>query len=284
VYDGGAPVTGRVDARGGSVSRLYFAVVGDARPAAQDDTEGYPSDVVSRIFQTMQATLPPPTFALSTGDYQFASPSGSQAGAQIDRYLAARQRFAGTLFPAMGNHECTGATDSNCGAGNRDGVTSNYSAFMSKLLAPIGRAKPWFEIDVNSLDGTWSSKFLFLAANAWSAEQAAWLDRAMARVTTYTFVVRHEGSSARSAPGVSPSEAIMSRHPFTLLICGHTHTYDHPTSREIIVGNGGAPLSSARKGYGFATLSQQVDGSIAVDMIDYVSGQVDPGFHFVAAP
>ena len=35
----------------------------------------------------------------------------------------------------------------------------------------------------------------------------------------------------------------MARHPLTLLIAGHTHTYEHiPAYREIIVGNGGAPL------------------------------------------
>ena len=63
----------------------------------------------------------------------------SQAGPQLDIYLQARARFPGPLFPALGNHECTGATSSNCGAGAADGVTANYSAFLEKMLAPIGQ-------------------------------------------------------------------------------------------------------------------------------------------------
>ena len=47
------------------------------------------------------------------------------------------------------------------------------------------------------------------------------------------------------------------------------------------MGNGGAPLSSNAKSYGFAVVSQQPDGSVAVDMVDYLSGQADPTFHFV---
>ena len=33
----------------------------------------------------------------------------------LDLYLAARQPYPNVQFPAMGNHECTGATASNCG-------------------------------------------------------------------------------------------------------------------------------------------------------------------------
>jgi len=280
VYDGGAPVLGSVGAAGGSVSRLYFAVVGDTRPAAMDDTAGYPTGVISTIYATMNALAPRPSFGVSTGDYQYTSPSGGEAPAQVGLYLAARAAYAGVLFPAMGNHECTGATASNCGPGSVDGVTGAYGAYLAKLLAPIGRTSPYYEVDVDADDGSWTSKILVLAANAWSSEQGAWLDRAMSRATTYTFVVRHEGSNATAAPGVAPSERILAAHPYTLAICGHTHTYDHPARREVIVGNGGAPLSSSRKGYGFAVVSQQPGGAIAVDMIDYASGLADPGFHF----
>src|SRR5579863_9892285 len=72
-FDGGAAVTGAVGPDGGSVSRLYFAVVGDTRPAAKDDTGGYPTAVISKIYMTMGAITPRPTFAVSTGDYQFTS-------------------------------------------------------------------------------------------------------------------------------------------------------------------------------------------------------------------
>src|SRR5580704_13795662 len=179
----------------------------------------------------------------------------------------------------MGNHECTGLTSSNCGSGNPDGVTHDYAAFVSKLLGPIAQPNPYFEIDIRSAAGVWDAKFVFVAANAWTSAQGTWLERSMSRPTTYTFVVRHEPAAAVSAPGVAPSEAVMARYPYTLAIVGHNHTYARSAAREVTVGNGGAPLSGA-KDYGFAVASQQADGSIAVDMVDYASGLTDAGFHF----
>jgi hypothetical protein len=279
-FDGGEPIRGVVGPAGGSVSRLYFAVVGDTRPVAQDDTAGYPIEVITKIFAGMESLSPRPSFAVSTGDYQYASRSGDEAGKQLDLYVAARSGYRGPLFPVMGNHECTGLTASNCGAGAADGITRSYEAFVSRLLAPIGRTAPFYEIDVVADDGSWTAKFHFVAANAWTDDQARWLDGALLRPTTYTFVLRHEGATATAAPGVVPSEAILASHPYTLTICGHAHTYEHSRPRELIVGNGGAPLSRSGKGYGFATVGQQRGGSIAVDMIDYASGQSDPDFHF----
>jgi hypothetical protein len=283
-YQSGGAVVSHVGADGGTASRLYFAVVGDTRPAERDDVAGYPSGVISKIYERIAALDPQPAFVVSTGDYQFASPGGSgeAARAQLALYASARSRYAGPLFPAMGNHECTGATASNCGAGNADGITAPLRAFEDTLLAPIGKPL-YFEVDVAASDRTWSAKVLVLAANAWDARQAAWLERAMARATTFTFVVRHEPANVPTAPGVMPSEAIMARHPYTLAICGHKHTYEHPREREIVVGNGGAPLSGSRS-YGFAVVDQQPGGSLAVDMVDYASGRPDPAFHFVLTP
>jgi hypothetical protein len=282
-YSGGAAPGGSVGASGGSVSRLYFAVVGDTRPASEDDTGGYPTGVITQIYGAMAALSPSPTFAVATGDYQFAAPTGTQGATQIDLYLSARAKYPGTLFPTMGNHECTGATASNCGQGHQDGMTNNYSAFLSKMLAPIGQTSPHYEIDVDASDGSWTAKLLFVAANAWDQTQADWLDAAMGKTTTYTFLVRHESASASSAPGVGPAENIMAKHPYTLSIVGHTHSYQQSGPREIIVGNGDAPLSGGAD-YGFAMLSQQPDGSIAVDMIHYSSGLADPSFHFAVKP
>jgi hypothetical protein len=283
VYEGGAPVLSRVGGDGGVASRLYFAVVGDTRPAAKDDVGGYPIAVLSMIYARIGALDPSPSFVVSTGDYQFASTTGSSAQAQVALYAKARALFRGPLFPAMGNHECTGATASNCGAGNADGVTDPLRAFEQQLLAPIGQTSPFYEVDVGASDGSWTSKVLVLAGNAWTAAQAAWLESAMARPTTYTFVVRHEPSYVTAAPGVTPSEAVMARHPYTLAICGHKHSYERTGKREIVVGNGGAPLTGS-KSYGFAVVDQQPDGSLAVDMVDYASGRVDPDFHFVVGP
>jgi hypothetical protein len=179
----------------------------------------------------------------------------------------------------MGNHECTGATASNCGPGSQSGTTSNYTAFLSKMLGPIGKTDPYYALRVDAADGSWTAKFVFVAANAWSDAQSTWLDQALTDATTYTFVIRHEPSAANTAPGVTPSDAIIGAHPFTIAIVGHTHTYERPAGKEVIVGNGGAPLSGS-KNYGFGMVSQRADGALDVDMIDYSTGLADSSFHF----
>jgi hypothetical protein len=285
-YDGGAPPTGTVGPDGGSVSRLYFAVVGDTRPPNEDETSAYPTEIITQIYQDMQALVPAPTFAVSTGDYQYASPTGTQSMPQLELYLGARAKYSATVFPVMGNHECTGATASNCGTGSTDGLTPNYDNFLSMLLAPVDQTNPYYEIDVGSAAGAptpWTAKFLFLAANAWTQTQADWLAAAMSNPTTYTFILRHEAASANTAPGVSPSENIMGMHPYTLAIVGHTHSYERSGPREVIIGNGGAPLSGGVD-YGFGMVSQQPDGTVAVDVIDYTTGLADSSFHFALNP
>jgi hypothetical protein len=266
---------------GGALSKLLFACVGDTRPPSEDDTAAYPTNIITRIFGGIEATAPHPSFVVATGDYVFASngPKG-QAGAQLDLYLQARTSFRGPHFPALGNHECTGATSSNCGPEGGDGITTNFAAFMAKLLAPVQQSAPYYVVRVDGTGGSWTAKLVFIAANAWSSTQGAWLEATLAQTTTYTFVIRHEPATATTAPGVLPSEAIMARHPYTLAIVGHTHTYRYPASnaREVLVGNGGAPLAS--KDYGFALFEQRDDGAIAVDMIDWRTGEADPAFHF----
>jgi hypothetical protein len=75
---------------------------------------------------------------------------------------------------------------------------------------------------------------------------------------------------------VAASEAIMASHPYTLAIVGHTHSYSHNAgSREIIIGNGGAPITS-RKNYGFGLIQQRTsDGAIVVDMLDAITKLAD---------
>ncbi len=288
-YDAGGQVTGTVGADGGTLSRLYFGVVGDTRPANYEDLAGYPTAIVTKIFQDIEAFSPKPAFVLATGDYQFAaSGSTSTASKQLALYVTARQQYSGIQFPAMGNHECTGSTTSNCGTGNTNGITANYTAFMNQLLTPIGKTLPYYVINVNAVDSSWTSKFVFIAANAWDSTQSSWLSTAMAQKTTYTFVVRHEPPDASPAgPGQAPSEAIIAGFPYTLEIVGHSHTYGHyttPYPREVIIGNGGAPLTSSSKNYGFALFSQRTDGAIVADMIDYMTLKADSYFHFVVAP
>jgi hypothetical protein len=276
--------TSTIDANGGAESLLYFGVVGDSRPATEDDTAHYPTAVVSKIFQDLGALTPPPPFLVSTGDYQFSNPHGSQAHAQLQTYLNARTAYAGIQFPTMGNHECTGGTTSNCGAGNTDGITNNYSAFMADLLGPLQKTTPYYVINVNEPANAWTAKFVFVAANAWDGVQASWLDQALAQPTTYTFIVRHEPANASTTLGVSGSETIMAKYPYTLAIVGHTHEYRHSNgSREVIIGNGGAPLSN-NGNFGYALVAQRPDGALTIDMYDYASNASDTAFHFAVKP
>jgi hypothetical protein len=152
------------------------------------------------------------------------------------------------------------------------------------MLAPIGKTQPYYAIDVGAADATWTAKFVFVAANAWSSAQDTWLESTLSKPSTYTFVIRHEPASATTAPGVTPSELVMARHPYTLAIVGHSHTYAHDreTPRQVLVGNGGAPLSS--KDYGFAVFSQQADGAVDVDMLQWQTLAADASFHFAVQP
>jgi hypothetical protein len=100
----------------------------------------------------------------------------------------------------------------------------------------------------------------------------------MAKPTTYTFVVRHEGASQTTAPGVAPSEAILASHPYTLLFDGAERTFAYdPTTREVTVGNGGAPLDG-NEDYGYAIAARRADGAITVQALDYQTRAVVQAF------
>jgi hypothetical protein len=258
-----------VGVTGGPLESLDFAIVGDTRPPAKDDLKLYPTAVITKIWTAVEAEAPHIAFAVTTGDYQFSKATGNTAAPQFDLYLAAQANYTGTVFHTMGNHECTGAVDSNCGTGNKDGTPQTYQTFMQKLMKPLGLEKPWYEIDFQAQDGSWTAKFVFVAANAWSSEQAAWLDKALAKPTTYTLVVRHEGTVATQAPGVTPSGAILKQHPYTLLLVGHTHTFEYfAKERQVVTGNGGAPLATAVN-YGYVVVRQRVDKALAFHVYDY---------------
>jgi hypothetical protein len=278
--DGAASGAAGIGPAGGRVAHLRFVVVGDTRPPTVDDTGAYPSAIIARIFQDAESLDPVPLFGISTGDYTFASPRGEQIAPQLDLYLRARSAFSGMMFPAMGNHECTGATASNCGPGNVDGITENYAQFLSRMLGPLGISKPYYCFRVDSATGAWTAKFVFVAANAWDGAQATWLAATLAQKTTYTFVVRHEPATATAAPGVSPSEGLLSGYPYTLAIVGHSHTYARSGPKEVIIGNGGAPLTSSAANYGLGVIEQRPDGAIQVDVIDYVTMKPDANFSF----
>src|SRR5262249_12058003 len=164
--------------------------------------------------------------------------------------------------------ECTGYTSSNCGPGTADGSTSIYNTYLSKILAPLGVTTPYYSLLVKPASNAWSAKVVFVAANAWTSTQASWLDGVLAQPTTYTFIVRHEASNVTSAPGVTPSGQIIAAHPYTILIAGHDHTYKHVSQKQVLVGNGGAPLTSGSS-YGYGIVSQRSDGAVQLSFYHY---------------
>jgi hypothetical protein len=264
--DGGPPVVGAVGPNGGTVSRLYFAVVGDTRPADPDDTASYPSAVIQRIYADLEAQSPRPSFVVTTGDYMFASPAGTQGQDQIQLYMAAAAQFTGgPIFPVMGNHECTGTTAGNCTFS-----TNNLTAFMNALVKPLGKTAPYYGLTFQDPGGAWSAKFLMVACNAWDATQQAWLAGQLAQSTTYTFVVRHEPPNI-GAPCVPDVDAMLAQSSYTLLIAGHSHTFYH-SGKTLVVGNGGAPISGNTP-FGYALIDQQPDGTFVVTQWDYAGAQ-----------
>ena len=273
-----APAHAGAGPGGGLLDNLVFAGVGDTRPANIDDTANYPTDIVRAIWADVESDPAKPPFAVTTGDYMFAS-SQTTVDAQLDLYLGARTGYSGMVYPTMGNHECTSATSSNCGPGGTDGAPPNYTEFLTRMIEPLGEDRVWFAERFAANDGSWSAKFVFVAANAWNSTQARWLEAVLSEPSTYTFIVRHEPHYSETAPGTDPSQEIMARHPLTMLITGHTHSYEHvPAYREIIVGTGGAPLSTATN-YGYVIISRQPDGTLVENAYDYATHAVVD--HFV---
>ncbi len=269
------PVTSTIDPHdGGTESTLYFAVIGDTRPANIDDTPNYPTAIITKIFQDVEALSPRPPFVIGTGDYQFTSLTGGEQQTQLGYYQAARQLYSGVYWPAMGNHECDGYTNSNCGPGSSyptPTVTANFTVWAGLFLQPIGESAPNYVRNVKAPDNSWTAKFIFAAPNYWNpSTQPQWFSSALAASSTYTFVIHHEDKGAPSAPAsLSGIESAESGHE-TLSIVGHNHLWQHTSgSAQVIIGNGGAPLNASGQTYGYTLVTRQSDGSILVTAYDY---------------
>src|SRR5262249_4290142 len=147
-------------------------------------------------------------FAVGSGDYAFSSTNAGDAVPQYQDYMAARVQFGGTFLPTMGNHECNGFTNSNCPVGSFTGMTQDY---VNTIVQPCsGQTSPYYSKLYQATDGSWTAKFIFIAANAWSSAQQKWLQNTLNVNTTYTFTIRHEPANDARAPGVTPSENLMS--------------------------------------------------------------------------
>jgi hypothetical protein len=84
--------------------------------------------------------------------------------------------------------------------------------------------------------------------------------------------MRHESVDSTGAPtGATASEPIVTSHPYTLELLGHTHEYRHVDTQHVISGNAGAPLQSGGN-YGLLLVEQQTNGNITVSEIDESTG------------
>jgi hypothetical protein len=253
-----------------ATDKLSFVVFGDVRPGGPNEDTQYPQAIFAKVMDRAAATSA--TFAVATGDYMFST-SASSVTNQVTQLLAAEAHFAHPIYHSLGNHECAGFTDSNCPNGTE---TPNMRAYMMQLIpfSPL----PYYSFDVPTAHGV--AKFVFVAANAWSDDQASWLATELARPTDYTFVIRHEPPGNTQAPGAAPSDTLMRQNPLTLGLYGHIHVYKHVATNQIISGNAGAPLDGGS--YGIVWVEQQDDGTIEVREIKESSGQV--GDHFRVSP
>jgi hypothetical protein len=282
-----------------TLSKLSFGIIGDTRPA-QSQTTGYSTSlkaVIGSVFTGLQSQGVP--FTVATGDYAYSSTSAGSAVPQYDDYMTARANFTGKYLPTMGNHECNGYTDSNCPIGSFTGMTQDY---INTIVQPsTGQSSPYYSALYTAADGTWTAKFIFIAANAWNTTQQSWLQSTLAVPTTYTFTIRHEPANANTAPGTTPSENLISpafsAGELTLSMTGHTHLVQLPGGTqpygdpygstqpyEIIIGNGGAPLDAGST-YGYAIATRRAsDGAIVTQLFESADSSSNPIVPNVADP
>ncbi len=253
--DASMPITGA----GGTVDLLHFSVFGDVRPPQMDDTTAYPRAVFTSVIDGLASLSP--QFGIATGDYMYASPTRpSVATEQIDMFLAAEQHYGGHVFHALGNHECSGGTLSNCMAGDE---TPNVTAFRTRLIGD----QPALYYDWTVHTSLGDAHFIATAPNGWSSSQGAWLTRVLAQPAQYTFVIAHEPPTSPGIPPASDTieQAVAARAGgVTLRFYGHTHTYRRLFPNGVITGNAGAPLDGSASAYGFVMVDQRADGNIVV--------------------
>jgi hypothetical protein len=287
-------------------SNLVFGAFGDVRPANANDTASYPDTILSAIFAGLQTQGM--SLAVDVGDHCFQSStsSGSYCHTQFVSHFMAdlTANYTGKLLPTLGNHEACGtdaATTGNC----TSWTSGLVHDFLTDIVLPTTgqSSSPYYSVVVYGSWGT--AKIVFVAANAWTSGQSTWLTSTLNVATNYTFVLRHEPSSANTAPGVTPSEAIYAPHvsngTLTLSVTGHTHLVQLPGGTEpygdeygstepyeMIVGNAGAPLDAGPY-YGYAVLQRRLsDGAIVVQAYESIGSNgttslgnaADPNFRF----
>lgn len=252
---------GLIGPNGGTVSRLFFAVVGDTRPPSPlNAVANYPTSVITKIYADIAGMNPRPQFVIGTGDYQFSNPLSNDAALELALYAGARNQYPGTVFAAMGNHECTSPTASNCvGTFAR----KTYDAYIAALVTPLGKTLPYYSIPVQTSAGL--TRFIVAACNAWDATQKAWLASELAAPATFRIIVRHESLTA-TAPCSAEMNPMIAAAGYSLLLVGHTHLFSH-VGKELVVGMGGAPMSDSTP-FGYITIEQLAAGGWKVIQYD----------------
>jgi hypothetical protein len=249
------------------IPTLNFAVTGDTRPPILEDVTGYPTAIITQIFQDVAAENPAVAFVIATGDYMFTV--GASAQAMADLYMGARAEFPGPMYPAMGNHECNSLTEVNCAGA----PTTNTNVFIDTMLSPLQEILPYYQQRFAATDGSWTANFVFVACNSWDSTQQNWLQSVLAQPATYTFVVRHEDVADLGGSDGGPcteSQPIIDSNPLTLLLVGHVHEYFHSApDKELLDGLGGAPLDSGTN-YGYTLVTRNSDGTLTVTTKDYM--------------
>ena len=238
--------------------------------------------IIDAIFTDVAALSPMPSFVVSTGDYQFASTTGSRAGAAARPLRRGRgAKYPGALFPAMGNHECTGADRLELRYRQRG--RHHHELHDVPVEAPRAH-RP--DLAVLRHQHQRLRRLVDREVRLHRRERLGRRARrrgstrrsASPRPTRSSFATRRPTRPRRR--GSPRREAIIAKHPYTLEHRRATRTRTG-TSRpkEVLFGNGGAPLSGSGN-YGYGIFSQQSDGTIAVDAIDYATGLADGTFHF----
>jgi len=253
--DPGSVPSGRVDANGGAVDRLWFATTGDTRPAECDQTNLYPKAAIAGIAAAMRALRV--QFTVDLGDHMYVcNQSEAEARQQMSFYMEAVAQGPPAWWMTMGNHEC--GSDAYPFACFVNGAhDANFAAFMAALRRP----RPWYANDVQTSQGL--ARFVVVADDSWNKEQASWLESTLADADTrarYTIIARHhpvDGMQAGSAEIVSA----LKRHKHSLILTAHEHDYRRDTGawrgRAVVVGLGGA----AGK-WGFGTILQAQDSAL----------------------
>jgi hypothetical protein len=253
--DPGAVPSGRVDANGGTVERLWFATTGDTRPAECDQTNLYPKAAIAGIAAAMKALRV--QFTVDLGDHMYVcNQSDAEARQQMTFYMAAVAQGPPAWWMTMGNHEC--GSDAYPFACFVNGAhDANFAAYMAALRRPL----PWYANDVQTSQGL--ARFVVVADDSWNPAQASWLEATLAYAderARYTILARHHPVQGPRA-GSPEILAALKRHKYSLILTAHEHDYWHDTTtwqgRSVVVGLGGAGGK-----WGFGTVLQAPDGAL----------------------